>query len=495
LGGLSAAPAAAPAVLVLFGATGDLARRKLYPALFRLWRRGLLPDPHLVGVAREPFGTEEFRRRLEEALTGQGADAPVRQAFAARAEYLAADLGRFEEAGALAALLGREGVPRNRLFYLATPPACYRPVVEALGRAGLAQPVRGGWTRVVVEKPFGTDLASAEALNRCLHEAFREQQVYRIDHYLGKETVQNILVFRFANGLFEPVWNRTYVDAVQITVAESIGLEGRGAYYETAGALRDMVQNHLLQLLCLVAMDPPVAFRADDVRDKKVEVLRSVRPLGPGLVAHRAVRGQYGPGQVDGVAVPGYREEPGVDPESRVETFVALHLEIDSWRWAGVPFFLRTGKRLARRVAEIAVTFKRPPLPLFTDTPARVRPNELVLRIQPEEGIFLSFAAKKPGQSIDLVPVEMDFAYERHFPEGEWDAYERLLLDAWRGDATLFTRADETEAAWRVVDPIRVAWDAADAAGEGPLPYAAGTWGPAAAARLPRRVGLAWRTP
>ena len=490
---------AGPAVIVLFGATGDLARRKLLPAIFGLWRRGAVDRGlRVLGVAFDQDSPERYRQRMAEALDtpeagGDGTE-EERRAFLAALDYVHGDFGSNALYQDLARRLAGD-VPANRLFYLAAPPPTYGRIVEGLGAAGLATPVNNAWTRIVVEKPFGTDLATAEELNDLLHRRFREHQVYRIDHYLGKETVQNILVFRFANGLFEPVWNRNYIEQVQITAAETLGVEQRGVYYEGAGALRDMVQNHLLQLLTLVAMEPPVAFRADDVRDRKVAVLRSMHPLTPPEVRRHVVRGQYAAGQIDGVPVPGYREERGVAPDSRTETFVAARLSIDNWRWAGVPFLVRTGKRLARRTTEIAVTFKLPPQMLFAETGAhqKIAPNLLVLRIQPREGIFLRFGAKAPGQDIQVVPVEMDFGYETSFGPAGPDAYARLLLDTMRGDATLFTRADEAEAAWRLADAIHAGWREEDAeAAGGPLPYGAGSWGPEAALKLPGR-GLEWR--
>ena len=496
-----------PTALVLFGASGDLAMRKLFPSLFSLRRHGLIGPCPILGFAHEAYTTEAFRAIVDVAIATSAAvnanDARARDEFVAAIDYLPGD---FKDAAAYAEIarwLAAPGLPPHRLLYLATPPPLYPDIVEHLGKAALSRPAGAdAWTRIVIEKPFGTDLASAEALNRRIHRYFREEQVHRIDHYLGKETVQNVLVFRFANGLFEPVWNRNYIDHVQITLAETLGVEARGAYYEGAGALRDMVQNHLLQLLSLVAMEPPIAFSADDVRDRKAEVLRSIHPLTPEAVAREVVRGQYAAGH-DGkpaAAVPGYRQEHAVNGESKTETFVAARLHIDNWRWGGVPFYLRTGKRLPHRAAEIAVEFKRPPQLLFADTGAgRLQPNVLVLRIQPEEGIFLRFGAKAPGQVIDIVPVEMDFAYGARFGEPVLDAYGRLLLDALRGDATLFTRADEAEAAWRIVDAIEAGFRAADAGAApgkgGPELYAAGSWGPRGAARLMTRTGRRWRRP
>ena len=491
---------AEPTSLCLFGASGDLARRKLLPALFQLRRGGAIAGLHVLGFAREPYAPEAYRRVVDEALAASGMpgtqEPAARAEFAAACDYVGGEFADPAAYGQLASRLGAEGLPSRCLFYLATPPPLYPTIIDQLGRAGLARP--GADAAVVIEKPFGTDLASAQALNRRVHRHLREEQVFRIDHYLGKETVQNIIVLRFANGLFEPVWNRTYVDHVQITVAETLGIEGRGSYYEGAGACRDMLQNHLLQLLSLVAMEPPVAFSADDVRDRKVDVLRSIHPLEPREVAAAVVRGQYAAGALpaDGggrTPVPGYRQEHGVAPGSDTETFVAARLHIDSWRWAGVPFYLRTGKRLQRRIAEIAVEFKRPPQTLFAETGAGrqgLQPNVLVLRLQPEEGVFVRFGAKAPGEGIDVVPVEMEFAYSRSLPLGGQDGYARLLLDALRRDATLFARADEAEAAWRLVDSIRAGWQEA-----GPEPYAAGSWGPARARRLLAGTGRSWRRP
>jgi glucose-6-phosphate 1-dehydrogenase len=385
---------------------------------------------------------------------------------------------------------GRHG-PENRLFYCATPPSLYDDIVEQLGATGLARRP-AGWTRIIVEKPFGRDVASARALNRQLARFFREDQVYRIDHYLGKETVQNLLVFRFANEIFEPVWTRAHVAQVQITVAEAIGVEDRGAYYEEAGALRDMMQNHLLQLLCLIAMEPPVTFDAAPVRDEKNKVLQAIRPLDPTLVDEVAVRAQYTGGFAQGRPVGGYRQEKGVSPDSRTETYAALTLAIDNWRWAGVPFYLRTGKRLGQRVSEIVIQFRRTPHLIFRRDPAGVASNVLVIRIQPDEGIALTVNAKIPGQDLKLGPVTLDFRYGEVFGAQPPEAYERLLLDAIHGDATLYARGDWVEQAWTILDPVLKAWQAT---GSPPAAYPAGSWGPREADALIGRDGGAWRNP
>ncbi|MDP9271448.1 MAG: glucose-6-phosphate dehydrogenase, partial [Chloroflexota bacterium] len=390
------------------------------------------------------------------------------------------------------------GTAGNRLFYLAVPPVLYPEIVKQLEAAGLAatgeerRDGKRGWVRVIVEKPFGSDIGSARKLNRELGLAFREDQIYRIDHYLGKETVQNLAVFRFGNGLFEPIWNRRYIDSVQITVAETVGVEGRGEFYDQTGALRDIVQNHALQLMAMFALEPPVEFQASDLRDEKLKVLRAVKPMSAAEVAENAVRGQYVSGWVEGAKMHAYRDEPEVNPESQTETFVALKLAIDSWRWAGVPFYLRTGKGMPTRVTEIAVQFRRAPLALFAraGTP-QIDPNILAIRVQPDEGILLRFGAKVPGQGMQIRSVNMDFRYGSSFAVDSPDAYETLLLDAMIGDPSLFTRSDEVERAWEILDPILRAW--ADERG-GPLHfYGAGTWGPPAADELLERDGRAWR--
>ena len=489
-----------PAAFVLFGATGDLAHRKVVPALYQLWRTNLLPREFaLVGIGRRPLVDAAFRAALRAAVDEHGRS-PVTEAawepFERRTWYQRMDFADPVGYAALADRLDQldrtAGTAANRLFYLATQPSAFAEIVAGLGRAGLDHEVHGGgWRRVVIEKPFGRDTVSAIRLNREVGKVFRESQVYRIDHYLGKETVRNLLVFRFGNGIFEPIWNRRYVDHVQITVAESIGVEGRGAFYEEAGAARDILQNHLMQLLALVAMEPPATWAADALRDEKLKVLRAIGPMGPAEVAAGVVRGQYGPGWLAGVPVPGYRGEPEVDPESETETFVAARLAIDDWRWTGVPFYLRAGKRLPRRATEIAVHFRSVPHALFKGTEVDPEPNLLALRIQPDEGILLRFAAKVPGLGLDVRAVNMDFTYGSSFSVDSPDAYETLILDALLGDASLFTRADEVERAWELVTPILAAW------ADGPPPefpnYEAGSWGPAGADALLARDGARWR--
>lgn len=501
--GLSTERRPSPFTAVIFGATGDLTKRKLAPALFNLHRDGLLPETfYVLGVARQDLDDTVFQARMAEAVRtfSRGhVDQAEAEAFAARFHYLS---GNFSDPGMYARLAERlaeaDGTGAeerlSRLFYLATPPSFYPVILRGLGSVGLQEERVGQFARVVVEKPFGKDLATATDLNGVVHSVFREDQVFRIDHYLGKETVQNILVFRFANGIFEPIWNRQYIDHVQLTVAENIGVEGRGGYYEEAGALRDMVQNHMLQLLSLIAMEPAIAFDADAVRDEKVKVLRAIRAMTPESVRRNVVRGQYGPGWIEGAPVPGYREEPHVSPTSTTETFVAMRLFIDNWRWAGVPFYLRTGKRLPKRATEIAITFKRAPHLMFSQTATpELEPNVITLRIQPDEGIVLKLGAKVPGPAVRIRSVNMDFLYEAAFASETPEAYERLLLDALLGDSTLFTRRDEVEAAWSLVTSILEAWDAEPFAA---LPsYEAGTWGPREAADLLERDGRRWRRP
>lgn len=511
-----------PFTVVVFGGTGDLTARKLIPALFRLWSGEFFGAPFaVVGVGRREKDDARFRAELRDqarSLTGVEAGDDWDR-FAASLFYHRADFTVGESyAGLTERLLeieARTGNPGNRLYYLATDPDYVPTVVERLASAALLSPDPAGpWTRVVVEKPFGHDYASAVALDRELRRFAREEQLFRIDHYLGKETVQNLLAFRFGNGVFEPLFNRRYVDHVQITMAESEGMSGRrGAWYDRAGALRDVVQNHLLQLLALVAMEPPATLGADDVRTEKVKVLRNLVPIAPGEFSQRVVRGQYGPGQVGGKPARGYREEEAVTADSTTETFVALRAEVDNWRWAGVPFLLRAGKRMARRVTEVAVEFKRAPTGLFT-TPVRGgglcdrgcdcgatceccnagnQPNTLAFRIQPDEGISLSFAAKRPGMRLQLGPVEMAFGYAGSFGDPLPEAYERLLLDALRGDPTLFLRSDEVASEWAFVDPILAAWK------ENPphaFPnYAAGSWGPIEVERLTGGCHTPWREP
>ncbi|MCA8955263.1 MAG: glucose-6-phosphate dehydrogenase [Planctomycetes bacterium] len=485
---------AAPCSLVIFGATGDLTHRKLVPALAGLKRDGLLPAGFaVVGFARREKTDEQFREELaagvaEHGRTGAG------EGFDALRESIFYHRSSFEDGDGYAALGRRlEAVERelgttgNRMLYLATPPSAYSGILANLRDAGLSLESSDRFARVVVEKPFGHDLESARALNAQVGAAFAEDQVYRIDHYLGKETVQNILAMRFANGIFEPLWNGNFIDHVQITVAESIGVEGRGAYFEEAGVLRDMIQNHLLQVLTLVAMEPPVSLASNHVRDEKVKVLHAIRSFAPHEVAENTVRGRYTKDFVGGVEVPGYLDEPGVSSDSNTETYAAVRLEIHNWRWGGTPFFLRSGKRLPRRVSEIAIHFKRPPHHLFANND--LSPNILLLRIQPDEGISLRFGSKVPGPDVNIRDVRMDFRYGSAFGRESADAYERLLLDAMLGDSTLFARRDEVEEAWRIVDSIHAGWRDFH-----PRGYGAGTWGPEQADRL-LGAGRVWRRP
>jgi glucose-6-phosphate 1-dehydrogenase len=488
-----------PTVLVIFGATGDLSHRKILPALYNLAHQGALPERfELVGVSRSAHPDEEFQgiaRASVERFSRTRPDPAVLDGLLSEMRYISgvfdddsvyAELGR-----ALDELDERAGYPLARVFYLSTAPHFFPVIVRELGRAGLNQAGEGRETRIVIEKPFGYDLASARALNAEVLEVFDESQVFRIDHYLGKETVQNMMAFRFANALFEPVWNRNYVDHVQITAAEDIGIEGRAGYYDGAGALRDLVQNHMLQLMALLTMEPPTAFEANRLRDEKLKVLEAIVPPAPNDVHNMAVRAQYAAGVQGGAAVSGYLEEDGVAPDSRTETYAALHLQISNWRWAGVPFYLRTGKHLARKVTEIAVQLKPVPhLALQSEGSIGVQPNEIVLTVQPDEGVSISLGAKIPGTRMRIRPVNMEFHYGTSFVSQSPEAYERLLLDAMRGDATLFTRNDEVEALWGIIDPILTAWKEDTTS---PLPqYPAGSQGPPEASSL-LDSGRAWR--
>ncbi len=489
-----------PSILVLFGATGDLAHRKVLPAMYHLWRTNLLPHEFvLLAIGRREYDDDGFRAEIRASLEQFSRvlplDEPAWRSFSEKIRYHRLDFADPAGFDSLATRLdeidAESGTRGDRLFYLATQPSQFAEIVGQLGRVGLDHERHdGGWRRVVIEKPFGHDLESAKKLNREVGKVFRESQVYRIDHYLGKETVRNLLVFRFGNGIFEPLWNRRYVDHVQITVAESIGIENRGAFYEETGASRDVLQNHLLQLVSLVAMEPPATFEADALRDEKVKILRAIG-THPAVPETQVVRGQYGPGWVAATQVEGYREEEDVDPGSETETFIAARLTIDDWRWSGVPFYVRTGKRLPKRATEIAIQFREVPHRLFRDANAEPDPNLLAIRIQPDEGIMLRFGAKVPGLGMAIRPVTMDFTYGSAFSVDSPDAYETLILDALQGDASLFTRADEVEEAWGIVDPLVDAWAAA------PPPtfpnYDAGTWGPEAADDMLTREGRRWR--
>jgi len=487
--------------MVIFGASGDLTKRKLVPALYNLSRHRLL-SPHfaVIGFARSPGNTESFRAQLREDL-GRYCDCTPDEGLwdwvESRIHYVSGDVSEAEGVQALSRQLDSlerdHGTRGNTLFYLATPPQHFAPIVRALGQAGLVREQGETWRRVIVEKPFGHDLASARTLNAELHAVLAERQIYRIDHYLGKETVQNLLVFRFSNGIFEPIWNRRYVDHIQITVAETLGVEGRGGYYDGAGALRDMVPNHIFQLISLVAMECPISFDADAVRDEQSKVLRAISPLLPEDVLSRTVRGQYGAGRIGERELRDYRDEPNVSPQSTTETFTAMKLEVDNWRWKDVPFYLRVGKALPRRVTEIVVQFRRPPFALFRETAVeRLSANRLVINVQPDEGIQLHFGAKIPGALMKIGTVDMDFRYREHFGSEPATGYERLLYDAVQGDPTLFQREDMVEAGWRTVQPLLDVWQA--------LPprsfpnYAAGTWGPPEAAQLLERDGRRWLT-
>ena len=495
--------AAEPCTVIVLGATGDLTSRKLVPALYNLAREGHMPSRFaIVGYARRPKSGEEFRNDLYEGLVEHSRATPEGReqadSFLRRIEYHQGQLDNPEDFTALRERIERleeeENLPGNRLFYFAIAPEFFEQVANSLDDAGLARPKERDrtWTRVVVEKPFGTDLASARELNRKLQSVFREDQLYRIDHYLGKETVQNLLAFRFANSIFEPLWSSRYIDHVQITMAEDVGMPGRrGQYFDLAGITRDVVQNHVLQILCLTAMEPPAALDADSLRDEKVRVLRAIPNFTPEGVRRHVVRAQYGPGSTRGGEVPGYRSENQIKPDSVTETYVAMRLEVRNWRWAGVPFLVRAGKRMPKRATEVAVVFKRPPHEIFDAARELNRPNALALRIQPDEGISVTFAAKQPGLAMNLQPVQMDFRYGSSFGQQSPEAYERLLLDCIVGDGSLFTRADEVEQAWRVCSSVLEAWEELTPPD---FPnYEAGTWGPADADRLMEGLISGWR--
>jgi glucose-6-phosphate 1-dehydrogenase len=486
-----------PCTIVILGAGGDLTRRKLIPSLLHLQGDGLLHErTRIIGVGRTPMTAEAFQEDLRKLLEP---DAGLWKQFAPRLSWIAGDLAMpstYQEIReTLEVIETGEPLDLGRLFYLAVPPSLYTTAIGGLARSGAVpwqdDPKDPRWARVIIEKPFGRSLETARALNRAIGDVLAEHQVYRIDHYLGKETVQNLMVFRFANSIFEPVWNRSHIHHVQITVAETLGVEHRAGYYEEAGVVRDMFQNHLLQLLALTAMEPPVTSKADAVRDEKVKVLRAIRLIPPGEIAAYAVRGQYGAGTIEGKPVPGYRAEPGVARGSRTPTYAAVRIMIDNWRWQGVPFFLRSGKRLARKDTEIAIHFRAPPHRMFpVQSGGPSEPNVLVIQVQPEEALSLSFEIKVPGAGMRRTGVRMDFNYQEAFGRSDHDAYETLLLDCMAGDPGLFIRADATEAAWKVVDPIIAAWE--NNPGDVPL-YPAGSWGPREAEALLAPTGAVWR--
>lgn len=491
-----------PAIFIIFGASGDLTKRKLIPALYNLASSQHLPKEFaVIGVDYVPMSTEDFRLKINRdipELFSRQIESDIRDGLLQRLHYISGDFRdpqTFEKLKeCLNQLDASHGVKGNYLFYMATSPTFFSEIVQFLAGKGLVTQHEGCSRRVIFEKPFGHDLQSAQALNRELRMVLTEDQIYRIDHYLGKETVQNILVFRFANGIFEPIWNRQYIDHVQITVAETLGVEHRGNYYEKAGALRDMVPNHLLQLLSFIAMEPPNAFDAEAVRDEKVKVLRAILPMKMDEIKRSTVAGQYGPGTITSHPVLAYRSEPHVVSDSDTETFVAMKLFIESWRWGGVPFYLRTGKRLPRRVTEIVIQFKSAPLMLFRNTPVHhLAPNQLIIRIQPDEGISLTFGAKIPGPTVQVGTVDMDFQYAKYFGNAPNTGYETLLHDCMAGDATLFQRSDNVEVGWSVVDPILEVWRGLRP--NGTIQYEAGTWGPHEAAMLLEQDGRKWRNP
>ena len=498
--GLSNRALPEPCTVVIFGATGDLTQRKLIPALYNLAADGDLPAAlSVVGFARREKTDEQFRKEIGDAtrqFSRQAVCEELWKSFEQRVFYHCSEFGDDEGYRRLAERLDQmdreRGTRGNRLFYLAVAPAEFEGIMEKLYAFGLNHAAKGSWARVIVEKPFGTDLGSAQELNRVVNHVFPEGDTFRIDHFLGKETAQNIMVLRFANAIFEPLWNHHYIDHVQITASEPLGVGSRGPYYDKSGAMRDMVQNHLLQLLSLVAMEPPTDLSADRVRDEKVKVIRALRPITGEAVGRDVVRGQYSAGAINGQTVPGYRQEERLDPNSNTETYVALKVEIDSWRWAGVPFYIRVGKRLPKSGTEIAIQFKDAPSVLFNKESTGGGANVLVIRIQPDEGISLRMQAKIPGGTVRIEPVKMDFHYGTSFGKASPEAYERLLLDAMSGDATLFARRDEVEHAWRFVDTIEEAWHQAGTQ-PGLFEYPAGSWGPQEADQLLERDGRSWR--